>query len=226
MAVNITEVPAQTGLADAAIETLTGSIGFTIMVNTLDVAGFPVVQVSFGINKIVECKTPVETFMIRDQIIGKTKSKYGYSLMNYYFDHTMAPEGKTVIIFRYESPWEVWKDMGESEYRKEKEQIEKDAISLLEKRYPGISGYIEATDVATPLTDVRYTGVWKGSYEGFMPSSKNLMNNLSPILPGLKKFYLAGQWLFPGGGLPPSAQSGKWAIQYICKEEKVSFKIR
>ena len=85
---------------------------------------------------------------------------------------------------------------------------------------------IEVCDVATPLTDVNYTGVWKGSYEGFMPSSKNLMNNLNLAIPGLKNFYMAGQWLFPGGGLPPAGQSGKWAIQYICKEENSKFKIK
>jgi hypothetical protein len=32
-----------------------------------------------------------------------------------------------------------------------------------------------------------------------------------------------GQWLFPGGGLPPSAQSGKWAIQLIYKKEQKIF---
>jgi phytoene dehydrogenase-like protein len=52
----------------------------------------------------------------------------------------------------------------------------------------------------------------------------NLMKILSPILPKLKKFYMAGQWLFPGGGLPPAGQSGKWAVQYICREEKKRFK--
>ena len=41
-----TSVPAQTGLADAAIETLTGIKGFTVMEIVLEVAGFPVVQVS------------------------------------------------------------------------------------------------------------------------------------------------------------------------------------
>jgi hypothetical protein len=58
-----------------------------------------------------------------------------------------------------------------------------------------------------------------------MPSSKNLMDNLNPVLPRLKKFYMAGQWLFPGGGLPPAGQSGKWAIQYICREEKKKFSV-
>jgi len=184
----------------------------------------PIAQVSFGINKVIESEVPVETWMIKDKMIGRTKTTQGYSIMNYCFDHTMAPEGKSVIIMRFESPWELWKDIDASDYKKEKEHIEKDSREILEKHYPGISANIEVCDVATPVTDVNYTGVWKGSYEGFLPSSKNLMDNISPVIPGLKKFYMAGQWLFPGGGLPPAGQSGKWAIQYICKEERTGFK--
>lgn len=183
----------------------------------------PLVQVSFGINKKIKSDTPAEIHMVKDQEIGRTITKNGYSFMNYHFDPTMAPEGKSVIVLRFDSPWDLWKDLSTDEYKKEKAAIEKDAKDLLEKRYPGVSESIEVCDVATPLTDVRYTGVWKGSYEGFMPSSKNLMDNLDQTLPGLKKFYMAGQWLFPGGGLPPAGQSGKWAIQYICKEEKIHF---
>ena len=186
----------------------------------------PIVQVSFGINKIIDSEVPVETWLVKDQKIGRTRTNSGYSLMNYCFDPTMAPEGKSVIVMRFESPWELWKDIDPGEYKNEKELIEKDAKAILNKRYPGISVNIEICDVATPLTDVDYTGVWKGSYEGFMPTSKNLMDNLNPVIPGLKNFYMAGQWLFPGGGLPPAGQSGKWAIQYICKEERISFKVK
>jgi phytoene dehydrogenase-like protein len=184
----------------------------------------PIVQVSFGINKVIDTEFPVETWILKEQLIGRTRTINSFSIMNYSFDPTMAPEGKSVIVMRFDSPWELWKDIDSSEYKKEKEQIERDSRAILEKRYPGISANIEVCDVATPVTDVKYTGVWKGSYEGFMPSSKNLMDNLSPVLPGLKKFYMAGQWLFPGGGLPPAGQSGKWAIQYICKEEGIKFK--
>jgi hypothetical protein len=28
---------------------------------------------------------------------------------------------------------------------------------------------------------------------------------------------LPGKWVFPGGGLAPAVQSGKWIIQPICK---------
>ena len=46
VAVNVTEVPEQTGLADAATVTLTGRIGLTVIVIALDVAGFPEVQIA------------------------------------------------------------------------------------------------------------------------------------------------------------------------------------
>ena len=185
----------------------------------------PIVQVSFGINQILESDAPVESWLHAGQKIGSTITRTGYSIMNYSFDPTMAPEGKSVIVLRYESPWELWSAMDEEAYRKEKALIEKDATELLGKRYPGILGSVEVCDVATPLTDVRYTGVWKGSYEGFLPASKNLMANIEPSIPGLKNFYMAGQWLFPGGGLPPAGQSGKWAVRYICREEKMKFRV-
>ena len=49
VAVNVTEVPAQTGLAEAAIDTVTGSNGLTVMVTVFDVAGLPVGQVTFEV---------------------------------------------------------------------------------------------------------------------------------------------------------------------------------
>ena len=186
----------------------------------------PFVQVSFGLNKKIDSEVPVETWISKNQYIGKTKTAHGYSIMNYCYDPTMAPEGKSVIVMRFDSPWELWKDMDPSEYKSEKGKIESDSIAILERRFPGVSASIEVIDVATPVTDVNHTGVWKGSYEGFMPSSKNLMDNINPVIPGLKKFYMAGQWLFPGGGLPPAGQSGKWAIQLICKKERMRFSVK
>ena len=49
MAIKVTEVPAQTGFAEAEIKTLTGINGFTIMLIAFDVAGEPVAQVSFEV---------------------------------------------------------------------------------------------------------------------------------------------------------------------------------
>lgn len=183
----------------------------------------PIVQVSFGINKEIHSYSPIQIFTEKNQNIGCTPLENGYSLMNYSFDSTMAPKGKTTMIIRYESPWNLWQDMDEKTYKAEKQAILKDATDLLEKSYPGISESIEVTDVATPLTDVRYTGVLNAAYEGFLPSKENMMKSLDMQLPKLKNFYMAGQWIFPGGGLPPSAQTGKWTVQLICKKEKQKF---
>jgi len=183
----------------------------------------PIVQVSFGVNKAIPSNSPILINISKDKLIGKTKLENGYSIMNYSYDSTMAPEGKTTIVMRFDSPWKLWENMDAKEYKTEKLQIQKDATAYLEKEYPGISEFIEVIDVATPKTDVRYTGVKDGAYEGFMPSKDNMMKSLKMQLPGLQNFYMAGQWLFPGGGLPPSAQTGKWAVQLICKKEKQQF---
>jgi len=183
----------------------------------------PIVQVSFGINKAISSDSPILINISKDKLIGKTKLENGYSVMNYSYDSTMAPEGKTTIVLRFDSPWKLWENIDAKEYETEKLQIQKDATAYLEKEYPGISEFIEVIDVATPKTDVRYTGVKDGAYEGFMPSKDNMMKSLKMQLPGLQNFYMAGQWLSPGGGLPPSAQTGKWAVQLICKKEKQQF---
>jgi phytoene dehydrogenase-like protein len=183
----------------------------------------PIVQVSFGVGKVVESDTPIIINIAKDQKIGMTELDYGYSVMNYHYDSTMAPAGKTTIVLRFESPWKLWENLEGENYRLEKEQIKKDAVKILETEYPGITEFIEVVDIATPKTDVRFTGVKDGAYEGFMPSKENMMNNLDMQLPKLKNFYMAGQWLFPGGGLPPSAQTGKWAVQLICKKENRKF---
>jgi len=78
-------------------------------------------------------------------------------------------------------------------------------------------------DVATPVTWVRYTGNWKGSYEGWLIGADAFDMRMSKILPGLGKFYMVGQWVEPGGGLPSSALSGRNVIQILCKRDKKPF---
>lgn len=51
-------------------------------------------------------------------------------------------------------------------YKAEKERIVGEVIDRLDKRFPGLAQQVEMRDVATPMTWVRYTGNWRGSYEG------------------------------------------------------------
>jgi len=79
-------------------------------------------------------------------------------------------------------------------------------------------------DVATPMTWHRYTGNWQGSFEGWLPTPKTLTMQMNKTLPGLYDFYMVGQWVQPGGGLPPAVMSARHAIQIICKEDNRRFK--
>ena len=49
VAVNVTDVPVQTGLAEADIETLAGRLGLTVIVTVFDVAGLPVAHVALEV---------------------------------------------------------------------------------------------------------------------------------------------------------------------------------
>ena len=49
VAVKVTDVPAQTGFADAPMVTLTGRFGLTVMEMLFEVAGLPVVQEAFEV---------------------------------------------------------------------------------------------------------------------------------------------------------------------------------
>lgn len=184
----------------------------------------PFIQVAFGVNDRLISAAPVTTYFKEEFTIGSLEMKHGYSIMNQSaVDPTLAPDGKTTIIIRFDSAWENWENVGQEEYEKLKIQIRKHGIHILERHFPGVKEKIEVVDVSTPKTAVKYTGVWKGAYEGFLPTGNMIKKTLPNTVPNLKSFYMIGQWMFPGGGLPPAAQSGKWVLQTICKERKLTF---
>jgi len=99
-------------------------------------------------------------------------------------------------------------------------------VEVLDQRLPGISGQVEMVDVATPLTFERYTGNWKGSFEGWLITPQNSSTLISPMrqtLPGLQNFYMCGQWVQPGGGLPTGVMTGRKLVQALCKEDGKKF---
>lgn len=124
-----------------------------------------------------------------------------------------------------DSDYERWKKLREDpeHYKAEKERIADQVITLLDQRFPGLADQVEMRDVATPMTWERYTGNWKGSFEGWLITTKTFGMRMSKTLPGLENFYMVGQWVEPGGGLPTAAWSNRNAIQMICKKDKKPF---
>lgn len=183
-----------------------------------------IVQISLGVASELHTDYPVQVVLGDRKISDLVSISHNYRILNYSFDPTMAPKGKTCIVIRFESPYELWNGMDKETYAAQKEAIKDFAMKLLEENYPGASSSVEVCDVATPLTTVRYTGAWRGAYEGFKVSNRNITKQLKQTLPGLDNFYMVGHWLFPGGGVPPSVHSGKWALQLICKKEEMQMK--
>ncbi len=142
------------------------------------------------------------------------------------FDPSLAPAGKMVLKVGIPSSYERWRKLREhpGEYRAEKDAVAAEVLRGLEQRFPGLSNRVEMIDVATPVTWHRYTGNWQGSFEGWLPSPRTLDLRMSKTLPGLYDFYMAGQWVQPGGGLPSAVMSARHVLQTICKEDSKRFK--
>ncbi len=149
----------------------------------------------------------------------------------YNHDPFMAPEGKTSIIIMLESRYDYWEKLSQDEtaYKAKKDEIAQTLVELLDKRFPGIASQVEVIDVATPITFKRFTGNWQGSFEGWLVTPENsytIMKPMSNMLPGLSNFYMCGQWVQPGGGLPTGIISGRGLIKKLCKEDHRKFRTK
>ena len=142
------------------------------------------------------------------------------------FDPSMAPPGKTVITVLLEADGPYWCELREQDrvaYNAEKARIGDAIVRALDARFPGLEDQVEMVDVATPATTVRYTGNWRASFEGWLPTPGYLTKGLPRRLPGLDDFYMVGQWVQPGGGLPTGVMTARDVLQLICKRDGVGF---
>lgn len=190
----------------------------------------PLLYVSLGINRrfddVPRCLGGMSFQLQQPIMIGNVEQRF-LNVHVYNFDETIAPKGKTVLVMMLRGDYSHWKELRENSarYKSEKEKIADTLVSLLDKRFPGLASQVEMRDVATPMTFERYTGNWKGSFEGWQvtPDTWSFGKLMKKTLPGLSNFYMAGHWVEPGGGIPPAAMSGRNIIQIICKKEKRKF---
>ncbi|MFA5867314.1 MAG: NAD(P)/FAD-dependent oxidoreductase [Actinomycetota bacterium] len=182
----------------------------------------PFSTVDFGVNRTFDGEPPLSLYSLEKPIeaAGDLHNTLVVRIFNY--TNAFAPPGKAVIQVLLETDWDSWETDRQdlAAYKARKEELAAAAQEFLETRYPGISGQVEVADVATPYTLYRYTLNWKGAYEGWAPTPKNITKTIKRTLPGLDRFYLAGQWVTPGGGVPVSMYTGKHAIQMMCRRDK------
>lgn len=135
---------------------------------------------------------------------------------------SVAPEGHTVVQLLASTDYDWWGERG-MRYGAEKDAVAQAGLTLLDRYLPGIADAVRMTDVATPLTFWRNARSWRGAFEGWMPTPDTFFAHVDKALPGLSGFFMAGQWVEPGGGVPTALMSGRQLVQILCDNEGKEF---
>jgi phytoene dehydrogenase-like protein len=187
----------------------------------------PQVQVSLGIARDFSREPHWTIYLLDEPIMLGGQSQSAIGVKHYSFDFSLAPAGKSVIEVMFPADYDYWQNIHNRKgYRSEEKELLATVIAFLETKYPGITADIEVTDVATPTTYERYTGNWQGSTCGWLLTDKTMMlmiEGMDKTLPDLHNFYMAGQWVEPGGSVPIVAMSGRNAIQLVCHADHRPF---
>ena len=187
-------------------------------------------QVSLGIASDLSDQPAMLTRVLRSPIMVDPATELrNIGFRFFHFDRTFAPAGKTAVTSilptRNHEYWVTLRDQNQRRYGAEKARVAEVVVGVLEGHLPGIRKAIEVIDVSTPATVIRYTGNWKGSQEGWLMLPGAGIKPFPNTLPNLDRFFLIGQWIMPGGGLPSGPMTARPAIKSICKRDHVPFEI-
>jgi phytoene desaturase len=186
----------------------------------------PLLMISYGVAREFPGEPAFQTYVLGEPLRIGRQPVPGLMLRLFNYSGRFAPPGKAVIQAELETEWDFWHDLrvrDRAGYEAEKERAAATVLERLEAYYPGIAAQVEVTDVATPYTTWRYTRNDKGSWEGWLITPQTMRSSVERTLPGLSGLYLAGQWVMPGGGVPPVLYSGQHAVQLLCRDDKRPF---
>ncbi len=180
--------------------------------------------ISLGIEADLSDVPESLTFLTDEPLLcgGVPKSIIGIN--NYAGYKGYAPEGCTAVtsIIAGDS-YDYWKSCKENgTYEAEKQKLAAAFIEILSKKYPQTAGKISVWDVATPLTYERYLGSYKGSWMSIIGKGSKMESY--PSKPeSIQNIYFGGQRLMSPGGLPVAAETGRKAVQYLCRDTNTVF---
>ena len=181
----------------------------------------PLIQVSLGVALDLSGQPPELHFMLAAPVKIAEATRDSLIVRQYGYDPTMAPQGKSAVTVRLETDYDWWLKLAgdDAGYRAAKSAVADAVVAALDQRFPGLAGAVEAIDVATPITWVRYTGNWRGAFRSWLQTRQFMVSRLGGALgtlPELAGFYMVGQWL-TGGGLPAVAPAGRRLVQHLCR---------
>ncbi len=190
---------------------------------------FPAIcQVSIGVKQNFDGYPHAVNFSLEKPL--RVDPKHEVSRMYaeiYNFDPALAPHGSTPIIVTLPADYDYWytlKEAGDGNYENAKKSLANSVVKVLDEKIGNVSDKVEVLDVATPATYFRYTNNYKSSFEGWLPTPKVFGKRIEKTLPGLRNFYMVGQWVEIGGGIPTVALSGRNLAQIMCRKDGKKFR--
>ena len=126
-------------------------------------------------------------------------------------DPKFSPPGTSVVVMTTLAHARPWYMISPERYVDVKNQFAEGMLDIAEKYFPGFREHIEVIEVATPVTNMRFTGNPHGAIYGFYnylsDSGLLRMRHKAPI-DGL---FFASAWTIPGGGFQPAIMAGSIA---------------
>ncbi|UCH85336.1 MAG: hypothetical protein JSW50_06510, partial [Candidatus Latescibacterota bacterium] len=150
---------------------------------------------------------------------------YGLTIYDNIYDG-YSPKGKNTINILALQGYEHWEPFekdyrggNKTAYNTEKERMADLLIARAEENLlPGLSSAIEVKEIGTPLTNVRYTGNYRGAMYGWNQTVDNSGQTRVRHETPIKNLYLSGAWSRPGHGYSAVLFSGVECFGQIMRE--------
>lgn len=141
---------------------------------------------------------------------------------NYAQESAYAPDGCTVLTcLLHGDSYGYWAAArADGTYAAKKQEVVALLVERLATRIPEVTGAVEVTDMATPVTYERYCDTFQGSYMSDWKAGRRVPHAPVRYAPGI---YFTGQRVSFSGGLPPAAETGHRTAQTLCKDFGVEF---
>ena len=144
-------------------------------------------------------------------------------------DPGLSPKGKNTLNIIAAQGFDYWKKYeadyfkGKKDaYTREKKRLADILIDKVEKTLlPGLRKAIEVIEIATPLTNLRFTSNPRGAIYGWDQTVDNSGNRRFPQTTPIKNLYLSGAWTFPGGGYGACIPSGLACFSRVMADWKI-----
>ena len=124
-----------------------------------------------------------------------------------------------------ESQCDLWLTLAQNKerYGVEKHRFAMEIQRRMTEQFPQLEGRLRLLNSLMPASYHRITGAYKGSFLGFQAGPGSRPETSAGQAAGLENCFLASQWLHPPGGLSAAFTAAQFAVQRICRLERLRF---